>query len=112
MVDKKQQSGKDILIPAELWYKIKFHGSAMLIAVAIMGVILIVIGFGAKLYCDEHPSYFQDHYCFNVTLRCNIECNVHGLNFTGEIDRCDCHCGEDNYVSICTGHLYTNETLR
>lgn len=60
---------------------------------------------------DPYARYYTDSPCFDIDFRCHTECRRYNLNFTGEIDACDCHCGDDKMVSICTGLLHSNEEV-
>ena len=85
-----------------------------ILAIIIAVVIIIVVGFLGmflengfrNIYCERHPSPIMDDYCFDFTLRCELECGSYDLNYTGNTEGCACDCGNNMYVSACSGFLF------
>jgi len=76
-------------------------GFITLVLIIIIGV---TINFGINIFCGiRGPAYEMDHICHDPNLRCEVECGVYDLNFTGEIDGCNCLCDDDSTVSVCSG---------
>lgn len=75
----------------------------ILFFVIILIGLLGLIGFSQYIYCQTHPSYLLDSYCFNPDYRCQGECLIQQGNYTGSIkDKCLCDCG-NFYISYCSG---------
>ena len=75
----------------------------------ILGFIVLFVGaeINKEYLCTD--KYTMDSPCFDLQYRCEVECSMYGLNFTGELPKghCSCQCDENNSVSFCSGFLYT-----
>lgn len=76
-------------------------------------IMVMIIHIGTEIYCDSWgDKYFQDSYCFDIEVRCEIECLVNDENYTGIIENgcmCQCEKGEVNY---CSGFYYPRDELK
>lgn len=85
-------------------------GVIVLSTISILFIIVLGIHFGTEIYCDNWgDKYFQDSYCFDIEVRCEIECLVNDDNYTGIIENgcmCQCEKGEVNY---CSGFYYQRD---
>ena len=69
----------------------------------LLAFILFLIDTGIDTYCMFNPAYELDHICHDPDLRCDVECSVYDLNFTGDIEGCNCVCSDNSTVSVCSG---------
>ena len=73
--------------------------------------VIMIINAGIEYYCERNPSVILDDTCFDISLRCDWECDNYDLNFTGYIGKqgCVCQCSDGSFVSFCSGIRYNEE---
>ena len=83
-----------------------------IVLIIVVGIIIVIGYINAKYLCTD--KYTMNSPCFDMGYRCSVECGTYGLNFSGELPKkgCSCKCDDKNYVSACTGWLYTFEPER
>lgn len=82
----------------------------VLVGFILMIGVVFAVSEAVDYYCAKHPSYFMNDRCFNVQLRCDVECSNYNMSYVSFDYSCRCYC-DKGIVSMCSGHLIESDQI-